>query len=338
MTSINLKPQASCSSNDAPRGADIPVCHRSAVTNPQLAICLSALLLATSVSVAFAKEAAPSKEPAAAGDTALFDRLDTNHNDAIAAEEVTAENRPIFERLIRRGDTDHDHVLSRKEFLAALTPTRPAKPIETQESSLLPQANAVLYVLLTMDTNRDARIEKDEVPSDLKPAFEMMADRLDKNGNGAIERQELSRGGPAMSAVAGRYCERQGIDADAELAKLKKSQGEAFDRFERQPVPLDQLRDPKQARQLFAQFDENADGKLDPKEVPDPLQEPIKRLVRLGDRDDDGQLNEQEFVSATELVSKSLKRRQSDEMPVVKPKSKADRKAKAAAALSDAKK
>ena len=87
------------------------------------------------------------------------------------------------------------------------------------------------------------------------------------------------------------------IDVDAELAKLKKSEGEAFGRFEQQPVPLEQLRDAKQAKQLFAQFDENADGKLDPKEVPDPLVEPIERLVRIADRDGDGKLTEEEFVS-----------------------------------------
>ena len=50
--------------------------------------------------------------------------------------------------------------------------------------------------------------------------FDMMVERMDKNGNGAIERQELNRGGPAMSAVAGRYVERLGVDVDAELDVL----------------------------------------------------------------------------------------------------------------------
>ena len=68
-----------------------------------------------------------------------------------------------------------------------------------------------------------------------------MIERMDRNGNGALERQELSRGGGAMSAVAGRYVERLKIDVDAELAKLKKSQGEAFNRFEQQPMPLEQF-------------------------------------------------------------------------------------------------
>ena len=145
-----------------------------------------------------------------------------------------------------------------------------------------------------------------------------------------------SRGGPAMSAVAGRYVERLGIDVDAEVAKLKKSEGDAFDRFEQQPVPLDNLRDPKQARKLFAQFDENADGKLEPQEVPDPLQEQIKRLIRIADRDGDGKLTKDEFVTATERIAKIAKRRQAEDMP--RRDMKADRKSKPGDATSDEKK
>ena len=197
-----------------------------------------------------------------------------------------------------------------------MKPSRPAKPLEEKEPSTVPQANAVRYMLLTMDKNRNARIEKDELPREMGGAMDMLMERVDKNANGALERQELSRGGPAMSAIAGRYVERLKIDVDAELAKLKKSEGEAFGRFEQQPVPLEQLRDAKQARQLFAQFDENADGKLDPKEVPDPLVEPIKRLVRVADRDNDGKLTQEEFVSATERIGKFLKRGGPEGMPL----------------------
>ena len=145
-------------------------------------------------------------------------------------------------------------------------------------------------MLLTLDTNRNARIEKDEVPQGLKAGVRDAA-------RAAGQQQQRHTGTPGAEprrtgdvGVAGRYVDRLGIDVDAELAKLKKSEGEAFNRFEQQPMPLGDIRDPKQARQLFAQFDENADGKLDPKEVPDPLQEPIERLVRIADRDGDGKL------------------------------------------------
>lgn len=281
----------------------------------------SLVLLATSIVVltlaVSAHAADDAAKAASAGDAALFDRLDANHDDSIAADEVAAENRRLFDRLLRRADADHDKALTRKEFLASLVPKRPEKPMEEKESSTVPGANAVRYLLLTMDTNRNARIEKDEVPKELKGSLETLIERADKNGNGSLERQELSRGGPAMGAVAMRYVQRQQIDVDAELAKLKKSQGEAFNRFEQQPVPLNEIRDAKQARQLFAQFDENGDGKVEAKEVPDPLREPIERITRIADRDNDGKLSQDEFVTATERIGKFLKRGGGpDEMPM----------------------
>ncbi|HEX4413631.1 MAG TPA: EF-hand domain-containing protein [Lacipirellulaceae bacterium] len=265
--------------------------------------------------------AAPAaKDAASADDAALFDRLDTNHNGMLEADEIAAENRGLFDRLLRRGDANHDGTLSRQEFLEALTSTRPEKPIETKESTTIPGANAVRYILLTMDTNRNGRIEKDEVPPELKPVFDTMIERLDKDGDGAIERKELSRGGPVMGAMAMRYCRQKGIDVDAELEKLKKSQGETFDRFDERPIPLADVKDPKQARRLFATLDENGDGKIDPEEVPEPLREPIQRLVRIADRDGDGKLSQAEFMAATEQISRFMKRRQGDEMPFRKAK------------------
>jgi Ca2+-binding EF-hand superfamily protein len=250
----------------------------------------------------------PDGKTPSAGDAALFDRLDANRDGSIAADEVAKDARALFERLVRRSDINGDKVLSRDEFLASLVPTRPAKPLEDKEPSTVPEANAVRYLLLTMDKNRNARIEKDEVPRELKGALDMLIDRMDRNNNGSLERQELSRGGQGMSGVAGRYVARMNVDVDAELAKLKKSEGEAFNRFEQQPMPLTDIRDAKQARQLFAQFDENADGKLESKEVPDPLQEPIARLTRIADRDGDGKLTQDEFVKATEQISRFMRR------------------------------
>jgi Ca2+-binding EF-hand superfamily protein len=297
------------------------------------------LISAVVVSIAFAlpaKAAPPDGKAQSAGDGALFDRLDANHNGSIEAGEVAAENRSLFNRLLRRSDADHDQVLSREEFLAGLVPTRPEKPMEEKEPSTVPAANAVRYMLLTMDKNRNARIEKDEVPKEFKGALDALIERADRNGNGALERQELSRGGPAMSAVAGRYVARMRVNVDAELAKLKKSEGEAFNRFEQQPVPLNEIRDAKQARQLFAQFDENGDGKVEAKEVPEPLRQPIERLVRIADRDGDGKLTQDEFVTATEQMSRFLRRGRPDQMR--QRDRKMDRKPKADEAASPDKK
>ena len=60
--------------------------------------------------------------------------------------------------------------------------------------------------------------------------------------------------------------------------------------------------------------------------MPDPLQEPIERLMRIADRDGDGKLTQDEFVAATERIGKFLKRGRPDEMPARERKT--DRKAK----------
>src|SRR4051812_2713163 len=113
-----------------------------------------------------------------AGDADLFNRLDTNHDGVIRADEVTPENRSLFERLIQRADANHDKSLSREEFLTSLVPSRPERQLEAKEPANPPQADAVRYMLLKLDSNKNARIEKDEVPKQLRPIFEILLERL----------------------------------------------------------------------------------------------------------------------------------------------------------------
>jgi Ca2+-binding EF-hand superfamily protein len=284
--------------------------HRQYVPNPIGAIRPFAIAIILTLACVAISSAGDSPS---AGDAELFNRLDANHNGVISADEVLPEKKRLFDRLLRRGDANHDKCLSREEFLAALVPSRPEKPIEAKQPATLPQADAVRYLLLSMDTNENGVIEPNEVPQAFQPAFEFMLDRLDANKNGRLDRYELSRGGPALAQISGRYVERKGIDVKAELAKLEKSQGSEANRFDEQPMPLENLRDPKKARQLFAQLDQNADGQIEKKEVPDPLQKPLERFMRMADRNGDGKLSEQEFLDGVERLAKFLGRRQAEQ-------------------------
>src|SRR4051795_623318 len=215
-----------------------------------------------------------------AGDAELFARLDANHDGHVSADEVTAENRPLYERLVRRGDSNHDGSLSKDEFLKALTPSATDKPIEEKQSTA-PQTDAVRYLLLTLDKNQNAVIEEDEIPKKFAPAFEFVMDRLDGNKNGKLERQELARGGPALAQIAMRFVQREGVDVKAELAKLEKEQGDAVNRFEDQQFGPGSFADPKKAKQMFAQLDQNSDGFVEKKEIPEPLTQPLDRFMRM---------------------------------------------------------
>ena len=254
----------------------------------------------------------------AAGDAALFDRLDADKNGQISSHEVSQEHQRLFGRLLRRGDIDGDAALSREEFLTALVPSRPEKPMEAKQPSTLPQADAVRWLLLTLDTNGNSRIESKEVPADMQPIFEALVERLDANKNGVLEQYELSRGGPPLARIAGRYVQREGIDVDSELKKLEKKLGPAANRFEQPPVSMENLGNPRQARQLFARLDGNGNGQLERNEikaVPEPIRRPLERLLRRADRDEDGRLSEREFLAAAKRLAQQRRRREAMESP-----------------------
>jgi Ca2+-binding EF-hand superfamily protein len=247
----------------------------------------------------------------------------------IAADEVTSESRPLFDRLLRRADANHDKALSREEFIASLVPTRPERPVETKAPADTPGSDAVRYMLLKLDANRNARIEKDEIPKQLQPIFEILLERLDNNNDGQLDRQELSRSGPGLAQIAGRYVEREGTDVKVELAKLEKSQGAAAKRFDDNGGPLERLGDPLQARQMFKELDKNNDGYLDEKEMSEIFRERADRFTKMADRNRDGRLSEQEFLDGADRVSKFIGRQAKEERKDLKAK-KNERKTKSA--------
>jgi hypothetical protein len=249
-----------------------------------------------------------SAEVESAGDPALFDRLDANGDGVVSAAEIGRLHERLFVRLLRRGDADGDKGLSRSEFVAALVPSRPDKPIEAKQPASFPQADAVRYLLLTIDTDVNTVIQADEVPDDLQRVFAAMVERIDRNANGSLEPAELARGGPQLAQLARRYVENRRVDVAAELRKLEKTQGAAAERFDGKRPPVELLGDPRQARALFARLDGNGDGRLEADEVPEPFQPQLDRFMRVADRDRDGRLSEREFLNGAERISRFLSR------------------------------
>jgi hypothetical protein len=261
--------------------------------------------------VLFAAPGALAEQPA--GHPDLFERLDANSDSRITSDEISPDHHRLFERLLRRGDADGDDALSREEFAAALVPSRPEKTLEAKQPSTLPGADAVRWLLLKMDTGGNGWIEAAEVPKELRQPFDALAQRLDRDKNSTLDSRELYQGGPPLSQIAGRYVRQNRIDVERELSQLQRAQGAAANRFEERRGPLENLADPERARQLFAQLDANRDGRLAPREVPEPLQRPIERLLRSADRDRDGELSQREFLAGARRMAARMAR-QSAEM------------------------
>lgn len=272
---------------------------------PRIKLIAPAALLAAAlltVQTAWADSPAPS-----AGNDGLFKRLDADGNGVLAADEVPAEHQRLFERLVRKADENGDAALSKREFTAALTPSRPEKPIEAKQPQGNPQAAAIRYLLLSMDTTPDSSIQADEVPEDLRSMFDDLAERVDVNKNGILDRYELSRGARDIGQVSVRFVARKRIDVAKELVRLEKSQGDAANRFDEAPQPfLAQLKNPRQARSVFVRADQNKDGKLQLTEVPESAQEQLRRFFRTADRDRSGDLSEREFLAAAERVGRMM--------------------------------
>jgi Ca2+-binding EF-hand superfamily protein len=243
-------------------------------------------------------------------DEALFVRLDANADGRLTVGEIPPEHRRLFGRLLRRADANRDEALDQAEFLAGLVPTRPEKELEEKQSAEFPGADAIRWLLLSMDTNGNGSITAEEVPENLKSVLESMPPQIDRNENGVLERNELNQGGRFLSNMATRTAQQLRIDVAAELAKLERSQGAAFNRFDDQGgrrgrgPQLDlPLGNPQQARRLFQQFDANGDGQAEPDEVPAEARPAFQRLLQAADRDGDGRLSQREFVVGVEQLS-----------------------------------
>jgi hypothetical protein len=91
-------------------------------------------------------------------------------------------------------------------------------------------------------------------------------------------------------------------------------------------VPLERIRDPEQARQIFTQLDGNGNGQLESNEIPEPLQQPLERFGRLADRDRDGKLSRREFLDGAERMARFMGRRRPDAMPERDAKKERDSK------------
>lgn len=238
------------------------------------AIGLAALALLVYFPTARADEPA-SQAPDAGG---LFKQLDENDDGLLASDEIPEDRKTLFDRLLRKGDENSDGKLSAEEFAAALSgggdsndePSerqRPARPDRGDR----PEPGAFFARL---DANGDGKVELDEVPEPGRERFEKLIARADKDGDGALSREEFT----AVVRRAGGEPGKPGGPKKPDQAKRPQAG-----------------RDPSE---LFKRMDRNADGKVTADEVPEERRERFKRLIEHADKDGDGAVSREEFTAA----------------------------------------
>ncbi len=139
------------------------------------------------------------EKPADAQDpAALFATLDKNQDGQLSTDEIAADNKRLFERLLRLGDKNADGRLTADEFTAALKPDEPAEtpPVDAKQARRFARD-----MFERLDANGDKKIATSEVPEPRRERFQQLIDRGDKDGDGALDEKEFLRAFAAAAAA-----------------------------------------------------------------------------------------------------------------------------------------
>jgi len=247
-----------------------------------------------------------------------FDRMDSNGDGFLKADEFAEEKLPLFERLLRTSDTNKDGKLDLKEFSTGIAP-EPATPETDRRTDRTTDRPGEMRrptnpgeFFDRLDRNGDGKLQVDELPAQ----FAERMQRADLNRDGVIEKAELERvrkmamgggntgnTGPTNTAggLVGRTLD---IDGDGELsvaeiaaasrslAKLDRnndgdiSRAELYSRVTAGPAT--RPTNPQAIAEQLKRADRNNDGKLSREEAPPKLAEAFDRVDRNGDGFIDG--------------------------------------------------
>ena len=217
----------------------------------------------------FTAAALGSGTPLLAEESDLFTKLDVNKDGFVTDDEVDADKKPLFERLLRNADANDDKKLDKEEFAKGTKPSDTPKPPIGEGRR--PGAGGIPDVkefLKRLDKNEDGKIDKEEAPPGIKQNF----DRLDDNKDGAIDADELGK----MAGILG------GRRPDGAPGTGRPPEGGA---------PSG-----KAAEEMFDRQDANSDGKLTKDEIPEERRPGFERMLERFDTDGDGSISKEQFV------------------------------------------
>jgi Ca2+-binding EF-hand superfamily protein len=231
-----------------------------------LSAALAALALAAPRLVLAQSPEAP--KPPIQDPSALFQQLDANSDGQLADSEAGEEHQRLFKRLLRKADKDGDGKLSRAEFTAGLNEERPQPPPDAPPNggggrmAQFLQANPE-EIFQRLDANGDGKVERDELPDQVREALGRFFEQADANRDKSLSLEEFQKGHEYARRIAGVAPPAgNGPNAGPGAAVLKALDG-------------------------------NGDGTLSSEE----LTEATASLKKL-DRDGDGQITPRELMAA----------------------------------------
>lgn len=165
---------------------------------PLAAVLLAAPLYATGA-----------EEPAAVPDrSGLFKQIDTNGDGLISEDEIPADRRRLFARLLRKGDANTDGKLSLDEFAKGMADERPEAPPQRPGEGDGDRFRQFLEfdpqeAFKRLDTNGDGKIELSEVPEQARGRLEQFVQYYDANRDKALTLDEFRKGHEMLRAQTG---------------------------------------------------------------------------------------------------------------------------------------
>jgi Ca2+-binding EF-hand superfamily protein len=247
------------------------------------------LAILTSLLAACCAMRALADEPAVPDAAALFAQLDLNKDGQISADEVPQEQRRLFERLVRSGDQNKDGKLAGDEFAKALSghSEKSDSPDSKRPEGGRPDADnprRAERLFKRLDANSDGKVVADEVPAERREMFVLMLKRGDKDGDGALSREEFLQVRPGG--------EKQPGNTEKTPDGENKPDAEKPPNLEKRPEGR------PGAEQLFRRMDRNGDGKVTTDEVPEERREFVSRLIKRVDKNCDDAMTAEEFAAA----------------------------------------
>ena len=260
------------------------------------------------------RAADPKPAPTVAEDPAkLFDQLDANHKGELTADEVPADKRHLFERLLRLAGKDGGGKLSRDEFISLLKTkeppaaapssdkpatapksTEPVNPPAAAGNRLAPKVLANPGAIFDrLDKNKTGKISAADLPEGRHPLFERLLKALGKPEGSSLTRDEFIKGVAMLAAkAAAQPGSTSSESTPAKPAGEKPAAGKLnaanmdVDAMVKRVMQLSKRPDgkltkadlPERMQGRFDKIDANGDGLVDETELRDWLTKVKRRL------------------------------------------------------------